>query len=391
MFLIGVVSWFLAVKVVLSSSNSSLQRVEGRLGVPVRAVVSSSTSSLGLASQSDSADDTDMCNDGGYTKGSWTHNVERGKNFSYDGIGRIPGCCGKYHKEKGLGARDAANWQWRPKACRPYVPFNERDFCLSLKGRSILFVGDSINEYWHFALLNSLGDYYDWSAVEGFSGTKKGCKKHKICKKYYKNPPLIQHVTNQFLEFKTTRRVNRSWWKYLHGFELLVINSGAWMMNPHLAKNNVFVPVTDEQYEGHMKKATEYLKGNYNGTIIFRTTHPGHPECWKHEAPIATPIPTPYTGNFSKFRWESIFDRNRIAVPLFEGIGAKILDIEPMTTLRPDGHMARFHPNNWKFEGAGKVVQVQENLFADCLHYCTPGPMDTWTELLMNMLLGNIS
>jgi len=42
------------------------------------------------------------------------------------------------------------------------------------------------------------------------------------------------------------------------------------------------------------------------------------------------------------------------------------MDVEYQTSLRPDGHFG------WM---EGKY---------DCLHYCAPGPMDTWVQMLFN-------
>ena len=39
-----------------------------------------------------------------------------------------------------------------------------------------------------------------------------------------------------------------------------------------------------------------------------------------------------------------------------------------MTSLRGDGHM----------------------MSGDCMHYCQPGPIDTWNFLLMNWLIGRM-
>jgi len=43
-----------------------------------------------------------------------------------------------------------------------------------------------------------------------------------------------------------------------------------------------------------------------------------------------------------------------------------VLDVVPATSLRADSHMSSTN---------------------DCLHYCAPGPIDMWVELLYNAIL----
>jgi len=55
------------------------------------------------------------------------------------------------------------------------------------------------------------------------------------------------------------------------------------------------------------------------------------------------------------------------------GAGIHYLDIAAPSAMRPDAAMARF------WGDAGKVKE-------DCLHYCMPGPVDTWSTLIYNWL-----
>ena len=55
------------------------------------------------------------------------------------------------------------------------------------------------------------------------------------------------------------------------------------------------------------------------------------------------------------------------------GAGIHYLDIAAPSAMRPDAAMASF------WADAGKVKE-------DCLHYCMPGPVDTWSTLIYNWL-----
>lgn len=64
-----------------------------------------------------------------------------------------------------------------------------------------------------------------------------------------------------------------------------------------------------------------------------------------------------------------------IAKDLVEEVNGIYFDVEPMCEDRPDGHLAfGSHNGNSTFATP------------DCLHYCNPGPLDTWVYLLYNVL-----
>lgn len=57
------------------------------------------------------------------------------------------------------------------------------------------------------------------------------------------------------------------------------------------------------------------------------------------------------------------------------GLEFRLLDVTEAMVLRPDGH-----PNHYGHSPHKNVT------IADCVHWCTPGPIDTWNEFLLQML-----
>eukprot|EP01062_Namystynia_karyoxenos_P082446 TRINITY_DN9286_c0_g1_i2.p1 TRINITY_DN9286_c0_g1~~TRINITY_DN9286_c0_g1_i2.p1 ORF type:complete len:476 (+),score=129.38 TRINITY_DN9286_c0_g1_i2:98-1525(+) len=320
------------------------------------------------------------CWDGRYKAGRWERDAALAARFPYDGIGEVTGSCGQ-HRADPTQPRDATLWRWQASECE-LLDWDEELFCKGLNGRDIMFAGDSIQEAWHTSIYHQLGGRRDLNKAEGNSVGKMRCPTHPICEKYYEKPLKLFHLTNQFLELRAVRQRNYKWYKYAPKYGLLVINSGAWMVDPVEGKTMI----SDDKYAGYMKQAATFLAKNYNGTIIFRTTYPGHPYCESAAGPLQKPYAPPYPQTYAKFRWEAITRRNEIAVDLFRPI-AHILDVRPMTELRPDGHIGRWHVKNFPKHGP---PLTGSSIITDCLHYCIPGPMDTWTELLMNMLVGNV-
>ncbi|PIM99496.1 hypothetical protein CDL12_28016 [Handroanthus impetiginosus] len=57
----------------------------------------------------------------------------------------------------------------------------------------------------------------------------------------------------------------------------------------------------------------------------------------------------------------------------------EILDVTEIMTMRPDGHPGIHWGNQW-MKG-----------YSDCIHWCLPGPIDTWNELLLEIITRYVS
>jgi hypothetical protein len=56
------------------------------------------------------------------------------------------------------------------------------------------------------------------------------------------------------------------------------------------------------------------------------------------------------------------------------------LDVTSLSLMRPDGHPGPYmHP----FPFANGVTERVQN---DCVHWCLPGPIDTWNEILLEVI-----
>ncbi|CAI7811516.1 unnamed protein product [Closterium sp. NIES-54] len=102
-----------------------------------------------------------------------------------------------------------------------------------------------------------------------------------------------------------------------------------------------------------------------NLLIIVRNTPAGHPDYWPYEKPLSEKLL--HIPRTDWYHWEKFGSHNKILKWLAEGVGGVYMDVNASAVWRPDGHV----------DGR-----------KDCLHYCHPGPMDTWVQLLFNMLLG---
>jgi hypothetical protein len=64
----------------------------------------------------------------------------------------------------------------------------------------------------------------------------------------------------------------------------------------------------------------------------------------------------------------------------FGGVRFEVLDVTKLALLRPDGHPSAYM-NPFPFaNGVSKYVQN------DCVHWCLPGPIDTWNEIFLEIM-----
>lgn len=120
-----------------------------------------------------------------------------------------------------------------------------------------------------------------------------------------------------------------------------------------------------------VKETREVLRGLRvlypDHVLMWRSTPPGHPKCHRRNRPLRAPLdPAALPHPFS---WDKFAAQNDLARALVEEVGGIYLDVAYATSLRPDGHF-------WHLDGT-----------PDCLHYCSPGPVDHWVNLLYNALL----
>jgi hypothetical protein len=108
--------------------------------------------------------------------------------------------------------------------------------------------------------------------------------------------------------------------------------------------------------------------------LIFRTTVPGHFNCSRNDSPYQDASRFRETLGSDHYDWGLVESYNEYAKEVFTAKCRErpekcrkwlILDVFPMTILRPDGH---------------------SNPPVDCLHYLLPGAPDWWNHLLYSNL-----
>lgn len=207
------------------------------------------------------------------------------------------------------------------------------------------------------------------------------------------NSHTMTSLMNLYLD-----EADEAWANQIENFDYLIISAGQWFLRPlmfyekkklvgcYFCKEN---NVTDlgRDYGHKMALRTSFstllnLK-RFNGITFFRTFSPQHYENgeWNRGGSCSRRSPLAkeeiksddyvvefYLNQVEELRAAKIRGKKK-------GLKFRVLDATNMMLMRADGH-----PNHYGHgpDGTGKL--------ADCVHWCLPGPIDTWNEILLHML-----
>lgn len=192
------------------------------------------------------------------------------------------------------------------------------------------------------------------------------------------------------------------WVNEFNNFNYIMIGGGKWFLKTAIYyENNTIIGchscnkanISDVSFYQTYRKAIRTVlnfikKSDHELFVFLRTTTPDHFENgeWNTGGYCNRTVP---------FKNEEIdmrdIDRLMRDIELEEyenaregmyGPVLRLFDTTRLSLLRPDGHPGPyrvFHP----FDGNDGNVKVQN----DCLHWCLPGPIDSWNDLIMNLLL----
>lgn len=129
---------------------------------------------------------------------------------------------------------------------------------------------------------------------------------------------------------------------------------------------------------------------NFTGLAIVRSYSPDHYEggawntggsCTGKDEPVTTVVRNGFTDMMHEKQVNSFV--NAMKKARF-GSKLRLMDITEPFAYRPDGHPGPYRspdPNKNTKRGPNGEPPPQ-----DCLHWCMPGPIDTWNEILLEVI-----
>ncbi|KAJ0987282.1 hypothetical protein J5N97_005638 [Dioscorea zingiberensis] len=314
--------------------------------------------------------------------------------------------------KNGRPDRDFLKWRWKPDRCElPH--FDPLSFLELLRGKTLSFVGDSLarNQMQSLMCLLSKVVY-----PEDISETRDENFKRMYYSEYNftisifwspfliksKQPvsegPSLDRMWKLYLD-----ETDDNWTSKVETSDYLIISGGTWFTRPLLFYEERQVigcqycdiknfPKIQISYFHRMAFRTA-LRGinrlaSYRGTTIVRTISPPHFEngAWDHGGDCTRTRPA----RSGERKMEKVYaEMYRNQVEEFEvakkegrkrGLEFMLMDMTGAMLQRPDGHPSGYWSSSNK-ESSGRKERHN-----DCVHWCLPGPVDLWNDLLFHML-----
>lgn len=309
---------------------------------------------------------------------------------------------------------DYLYWRWKPNNCQ--LPrFDPKKFLQLFKNKNLAFVGDSLARNQLESLLCMLSTFSPHDLVFSHGEENKFRKwhfpSHNVNISIYWSPFLVKGVEKSDKTYYNTLyldSVDEKWANDLGQMDLVVFSIGHWYLLsaiyfygdkvlgchscPGLNYTEVgFYDVYGKAFETTFKTILDRRGGGKDKLdVIVTTFSPAHFEGeWdKYGACSKT---KPYDAKEKeKLEWMDAVMREtsikQVSIAKKEGheknvVRFEAVDVTKLAYLRPDGHPGPYmHP--FPFANG-----IQERVQNDCVHWCLPGPIDTWNEILMQVMI----
>ncbi|KAH7532845.1 hypothetical protein FEM48_Zijuj04G0065700 [Ziziphus jujuba var. spinosa] len=301
-------------------------------------------------------------------------------------------------------------WRWKPEECE--LPFFDAvQFLELVRGKSLAFLGDSVGRNQMQSLLCLLSSVaYPEDLSHDYSSNTDYFKRYLYTDYQFTIGTLWAPFLVKFKEadpsaysFNSIMNLyldepDEAWATEVEKFDYVIVSAGQWFFRPLLLSENGQVigcstcqkeNITDltpyYAYRNAFRTVFRTLQGlkNYKGVTFLRTFSPAHFEngAWneggncvrtkpftKEEMKLDGYMLEMYLNQVEELKAAEKQGRKM-------GLQFRLLDTTEAMLLRPDGH-----PNYY-----GRSPHRNMTL-ADCVHWCLPGPIDTWNEFLLYML-----
>ncbi|KAK7361967.1 hypothetical protein VNO77_04063 [Canavalia gladiata] len=304
-------------------------------------------------------------------------------------------------------------WRWKPGECN--LPrFDPKAFLELMKHKHLAFVGDSMARNQLESLLCMLATVSIPNLVYNTGGENKFRRwhftSHNVTVSVYWSPFLVQGVEKSNSGPNHNElylgRVDERWGRDMDQMDFIVLSIGHWFLHPAVyyeggsvlgchycpGLNHTeigFYDVLRKALRTTLNGIVERRGGKGNGIdVIVATFSPAHFE-GEWDKAGACPKTKPYRkeekqlegmdAEMRKIEMEEV----KVVKEKGKEIGGfrlEALDVTKLALLRPDGHPG---PYMYPFPFANGV---QERVQNDCVHWCLPGPIDTWNEIFLEIL-----
>ncbi|XP_078441232.1 trichome birefringence-like protein (DUF828) isoform X2 [Wolffia australiana] len=310
--------------------------------------------------------------------------------------------------------RDYENWRWKPDQC-DLPRFDPRKFLQLMQGKTLAFIGDSVARnqmesllciLWQVETPKNRGNrlMHRWTFPSTSTTIARIWSSWLV---HHTNDPIEgagADVDKLHLDMP-----DEFFMEHIPKFDVIVLSSGHWfakksvyLLNSTVIGGQLWNPPTSmeqsmkvnhmEAYRISVETALTAIarQPNYAGLTIVRTYSPDHYEggewntggsCTGKSKPAQRVVENGFTNGMHQRQVASFWNSMQKT-----GAAARfrLMDITEGFGLRHDGHPGPYRspdPNKITKRGRGGRPPSQ-----DCLHWCMPGPVDTWNELVLEII-----
>ncbi|XP_074319611.1 protein YLS7-like [Silene latifolia] len=310
--------------------------------------------------------------------------------------------------------KEYESWRWKPSQCE--LPrFNGTKFLELMSGKTLAFVGDSVARNQMESLLCLL-----WQ-VE----TPKNRGNRHMHRWYFRSKSvMIVRIWSSWLVHQTSEPFSyvpegiaklhldvpdESFMQYIPNFDVVVLSSGHWfakqsiyMLNNEIVGTQLWSPPNKQPMKINnieafgisveTSMAAMATHPNYTGLTILRSYSPDHYEggawntggsCTGKAKPVLPDqlVENEYTNTMHQ---KQVMGFHQAVKKQTNKSKLKLMDITDVFSYRHDGHPGPYRspdPNKITKRGPDGKPPPQ-----DCLHWCMPGAVDTWNELVLEII-----
>ncbi|GKV40077.1 hypothetical protein SLEP1_g47751 [Rubroshorea leprosula] len=304
------------------------------------------------------------------------------------------------------------HWMWKPRDCK-LPQFDAKKFLEMMRNKKWALIGDSISRNHVQSLLCMLSRVEQ--AVEVYHDEEYRSKRwyfpsYNLTVSNIWSPFLVKAAIFEDFNGVSTSEVelhldklDKTWTDVYQSVDYMIISTGKWFLKAAIYHENDTVVgchicpgknITQVGFVFAYSKALHSVmdfiaKSGHKGLIFFRTSTPDHFENGEWHSGGTCPKTTPVKEGEIEMKviHKLLHD---IELAEFEkaaekaaknGVNLNLLDFTNLLLVRPDGHPGpyrEFHPF-----AKNKTAKVQN----DCLHWCLPGPLDYWNNVIMEKVI----